>query len=113
MDRFAVRFAVGEALSNALLHAHHNDPAKVVRLGFLVMPDYVLAEVTDQGNGFDPAQVPNPMVDADPPRETGRGIFMMRLMMSWIRFDCQGRRVTMCKMRSNVTPQSSNRNRTA
>jgi serine/threonine-protein kinase RsbW len=104
MDRFSVRFALEEAIGNAIKHAHQGDSTKFVQLSFLVMPDYVLVEVTDQGNGFDPALLPNPMANKNRHERHGRGIFLMRLFMTWVRFNCRGTRVTMCKMRSPARP---------
>jgi anti-sigma regulatory factor (Ser/Thr protein kinase) len=103
-DRFSVRFALEEALANAITHAHQGDPTKLVHLSFLVMPDYVLVEVTDQGSGFDLSLLSNPMAIENRRRRHGRGIFLMRLFMTWVRFNSRGTRVTMCKMRSPARP---------
>ena len=100
VDRFSVRFALEEAVANAIRHGHNGDPAKLVHVSHLVMPEYVLVEVCDQGNGFDPALVPDPMTKENRKRPRGRGLFLMRLFMTWIRFSGGGRRLTMCKMRS-------------
>src|SRR6266481_3097751 len=48
MDCFSVRFSLGEAIANAVKHAHRGDPTKTVHVSFLVTPDYVLAEVIDE-----------------------------------------------------------------
>ena len=104
MDRFSARFAIREAITNAISHAHCGDPSKTVHVSFLVMPEYVLAEVIDEGPGFDPAGVASPMLRDTYGRTPGSGLFLMRLFMTWIRFDGQGKRVTMCKMRSADRP---------
>jgi serine/threonine-protein kinase RsbW len=100
LDVFSARWAIGEALLNAIQHGHHLDATKTVRLGVLVANDYVLAEVTDEGPGFNPDDVPNPFA-ANPENLTSKkGLAMMRLFMSWVRFEGRGNRVTLCKIRT-------------
>lgn len=59
-DIFAMRLALEEAILNALTHGHRNDRTKWVRIRYAIQPDSALAEVEDQGPGFDPRQVPDP-----------------------------------------------------
>src|SRR5687768_1823903 len=56
-DTFAVRLALEEALVNAVKHGHGYDPSKAVRVHFRVTTEEVLAEVEDEGPGFDLADV--------------------------------------------------------
>jgi len=97
---FSVRFAIGEALHNAIEHGHRGDESKTVQFNYLISAEYVLAEVIDEGPGFDPKSVPNPFVARQQAKPARRGLFFMSLFMSWIRFEGRGNRVTMCKMRS-------------
>jgi serine/threonine-protein kinase RsbW len=99
-DVFGVRLALEEAIVNALRHGHRGDPTKSVRVRCLVSPDRILAEVEDQGPGFDPEQVPDPLAPENLERPSGRGLFLMRTYMTWIRFNARGNHVTMCKCRS-------------
>jgi serine/threonine-protein kinase RsbW len=102
-DIFCVRWAIGEALHNAIYHGHHEDPSKTVQLNYLISSDYVLAEVIDEGPGFDPKRVPSPFTTEQESQGAKRGLFFMRLFMSWVRFDGRGNRVTLCKLRSPGT----------
>jgi serine/threonine-protein kinase RsbW len=100
-DRFAVRLALEEAIVNGIKHGHRNDPRKVVRVRYHVSAARLLAEVEDQGPGFDPRQVPNP---CDPDRldkPSGRGLLLMRSYLTWLRFNERGNCVTLCKVRSS------------
>jgi len=99
LDVFSVRYSVAEAIKNAIVHAHKGDPHKIVHLSYLIAPDYVLAEVIDEGPGFDPRSVPNPMAPENRTRDLGKGLYFMRLFMTWIRHDGRGNRVTLCKIR--------------
>jgi serine/threonine-protein kinase RsbW len=100
MEVFCARYAIQEALLNAIKHGHQGDESKTVQFNYMVSEDYVLAEVLDEGPGFDPRTIPNPFA-ARKEGETARGgLFFMNLFMTWIRFEGRGNRVTLCKMRS-------------
>jgi serine/threonine-protein kinase RsbW len=100
-DIFAVKLAVQEAVVNAFRHGHLGDPAKAISVRHLVTADAVLVEVEDQGFGFDPDQVPDPLADDNLGRRGGRGVFLMRAYMTWVGFNRQGNRVTLARQRSD------------
>src|SRR5262249_17473524 len=109
MDVFSVRTAVHEALVNAVRHGHRGDPTRCVRLTYLVTPEYAVAEVLDEGPGFDPSQVPNPLQGGRPGPNPGRGLFLMRMLMTWTHFNQRGNLCLLCKKRSpglRFRPQS-------
>jgi serine/threonine-protein kinase RsbW len=99
-DLFAVRLAVQEAAANAFRHGHLGDPGKAIHVRYLVTADEVLVEVEDQGPGFDPDQVPDPLTEENLHRRGGRGLFLMRAYMTWVGFNRQGNRVTLARQRS-------------
>jgi serine/threonine-protein kinase RsbW len=104
LDIFSIRWSVAEALLNAIQHGHRGDKSKTVRFNYLIADDYVLAEIIDEGSGFNPDQVPNPFGLELNERPAKKGLYMMRLFMSWVRFDGRGNRVTLCKLRTDATP---------
>jgi hypothetical protein len=65
-----------------------------------------LAEVIDEGPGFDPKRVPNPFSKEQQGQVARKGLFFMRLFMSWVRFGGRGNRVTLCKLRSPGTAKA-------
>lgn len=99
-DRFAVRMAVEEAVVNAVRHGHQGDPTKVVCVRFRVGRQQVLVSVEDEGAGFAPDRVPNPLAPEGLARSSGRGLFLIRAYASWVRYNVQGNRVTFCRRRS-------------
>jgi serine/threonine-protein kinase RsbW len=100
-DLFAVRLALEEAVVNAFKHGNECDPGKQVRLRYRVEEDHVLTEVEDEGAGFDPHAVPDPRDPENLERSCGRGLFLMRAYMTWIRYNARGNCVTLCKRRSS------------
>jgi serine/threonine-protein kinase RsbW len=103
-DVFAVRLALEEALVNAIRHGNHDDVARHVNVSYLVGPERVLVEVKDEGDGFDPGEVPDPLAPENLERSSGRGLHLMRTYMTWIRFNARGNCVTMCRSRERTRP---------
>ncbi len=97
---FSVRLAVEEAIVNALKHGHQGDPSKQVRLAYLIGPEQVLLVIEDEGPGFCPDEVPDPLEPENLERACGRGVFLMRHYMTWVQYNERGNCVTMCKRRS-------------
>jgi serine/threonine-protein kinase RsbW len=99
-DRWSMCLALEEALVNALKHGHQFDPTKHVRVRFTVVAARVLVQVCDEGAGFDPKAVADPLAPENLDRPSGRGLLLMRAYMTSVRFNRRGNRVTLCKRRS-------------
>src|SRR5262245_33188469 len=99
-DCFGIRLALEEAVANAIKHGLRSDPTRRARVRYHVGADCVLAEVEDDGPGFDPTRVPDPLAPENLERECGRGLLLMRSLLTWCRFNRRGNRVTLCKCRS-------------
>ena len=100
-DVFGIRLAIEEALVNAIKHGNQMDPNKTVRITCLVAAHKVRIEIEDQGEGFQPADVPDPTADENLERPCGRGIMLMRAFMSSIAFNDSGNCVILEKHRSD------------
>src|SRR5262245_45384500 len=96
-DQFAVRLALEEAVVNGVKHGHRGDPTKRVRVRYHVGAERVVAVVQDQGPGFDPSQVPDPLDLDNLEKSSGRGLLLMRSYLTSLRFNARGNRVTLCK----------------
>jgi serine/threonine-protein kinase RsbW len=99
MEEFGVRLALEEAIINAIKHGHRGDPAKVVRFRYEVTPQAVVAEVQDEGPGFNPEAVPDPLAPDRVEQPGGRGVFLMRHYMSRVSYNPCGNCVTLLKLR--------------
>jgi serine/threonine-protein kinase RsbW len=98
-DCLGIRLALGEALVNGLRHGNRCDPAKCVRVCYWVSPAALLAEVEDEGTGFDPAAVPDPTTPSNLDRPGGRGLYLMRHYTTWLRYNDRGNCLTLCARR--------------
>jgi len=93
--RLNLRVGLTEALSNAMLYGNHRDPEKRVRLELCTEDEGITVRVIDEGEGFDPSQVPNPTTPVNVDKEDGRGIFLMRELLDEVRFNERGNCVTL------------------
>ena len=77
--------AVRESVINAIAHGNSNDPAKRVFIHYSVTPEShpadLVVRVRDEGNGFDPAEIRDPLSPENVLRAGGRGIFLIRQFM--------------------------------
>jgi serine/threonine-protein kinase RsbW len=93
--------AVIEAGTNAILHGNGNNPNKRVHFQFCIGEDKLTVIVKDEGRGFDPDKVPNPLDPENLFNTTGRGIFLMRTLMDEINYSENGTEVQMVKYKFN------------
>jgi serine/threonine-protein kinase RsbW len=96
-DVFSIHLAAEEAIVNAIVHGNKLDPRKQVYVECLVSPELVRVEITDEGAGFDPAQVPDCTSDERLDVPSGRGVMLMRTFMTRIEYNEKGNRVLMEK----------------
>jgi len=78
--------ALREAVANAVRHGNQQDPHRVVRIAYTISNSTVTIRVEDEGDGFDPAEIPDPTDPKNLLRPSGRGIFYMRQFMSSVEF---------------------------
>jgi serine/threonine-protein kinase RsbW len=80
-----VSVAIRESVINAIKHGNRNDSSKHVFIEFETatradVPE-LLIRVRDQGDGFDPETVANPLDPENLLKSSGRGIFLIRNFM--------------------------------
>jgi anti-sigma regulatory factor (Ser/Thr protein kinase) len=93
--RNRLRTLLCEALANAIVHGHREDPSKFVAVRIEVEATLVRVHVTDEGAGVDPTAVRPPLDPADLDRETGRGLLMIQKLADSVSFNPQGNSICM------------------
>jgi serine/threonine-protein kinase RsbW len=91
--------AVRESVVNAIKHGNKMDEEKRVEVVLNLTPQALEVEIQDEGKGFDPTGVGDPLAPENLLKADGRGIFFMRSFMdevSWS-FPSRGTRVRMVK----------------
>jgi serine/threonine-protein kinase RsbW len=97
-DEPAVELALWEALNNAVVHGNRMDPEKLVQVRCRCdSRKGISLVVKDQGQGFDPNAVPNPLSPENLSADHGRGIWLMRVAMDEVSFEHGGAEVQMRK----------------
>jgi serine/threonine-protein kinase RsbW len=80
-----VSVAVRESVINAIKHGNREDHAKHVTVEFTLKPRATphefIVRVLDEGKGFDPEEIANPLDPENVLKSSGRGIFFMRSFM--------------------------------
>ena len=84
--RGGVSMAVREGMINAILHGNAYDANKRVNLTFEQNGRELIVTISDEGKGFVPDEVPDPLAPENLLKESGRGIFLMRAFMDEVRF---------------------------
>jgi len=97
-NEYAVELALREALSNAVIHGNEMDAHKLVRIHCCCEHGKgVCLTVKDQGKGFDPTAVADPVAVERLKEEHGRGIQLMKSSMDQVCFEGGGTVVRMWK----------------
>ncbi|MDX9946357.1 MAG: ATP-binding protein [Bacteroidales bacterium] len=84
-----------EAVNNAIKHGNKEIPEKLVDVVIEFIDNELRISVTDQGDGFDPARIPDPTLPANIEELSGRGVFLMTKLSDAITFNEKGNSVTM------------------
>ena len=100
-DRFAVRLAVEEAATNAIIHGNKEDPDKKARIDYAVHKDRISITVTDEGEGFDYTTVANCTDPNHVTRTGGRGVCLIKEFMDEISCNEKGNSLTMVRFRGS------------
>jgi serine/threonine-protein kinase RsbW len=104
-DEEAVHYmsvAVRESVVNAIKHGNRQDEAKRVHLQFTLHDGALEVQVRDQGAGFDPAAVPDPLAPENLLKAYGRGIFFMRQFMDEVSHSFPAKGGTVVRMLKRV-----------
>jgi serine/threonine-protein kinase RsbW len=100
--------AVRESVINAMKHGNREDVQKLVTVEFtfapIAQPSELIVRVLDQGEGFEPEEIADPLAPENLLKASGRGIFFMRNFMDDVtlrRGDEGGMEVRMVKKLSS------------
>jgi serine/threonine-protein kinase RsbW len=86
-DVHDIGIATRESLVNAVAHGNRYNARKKVTLRVEASVDRLEIEIVDEGSGFDPDHVPNPLENDNLLRHSGRGLLMMRAFMDEFKVD--------------------------
>jgi len=95
-----IAISVTEMVNNAIVHGNKSVMEKTVLVEVSKNNSTVEITVTDEGDGFNPDDVENPIDDKNLMKEVGRGIFITKSLMDEVNISSdpgRGTRVTIKK----------------
>jgi serine/threonine-protein kinase RsbW len=101
-----IGMAVREAVANAIKHGNKLDIHKKVNARFELRGAELEITISDEGEGFDPEQVSDPLNPQNLMKTSGRGIFYMRTFMDAIHYSFNPERGTSLTMTKNLAKGS-------
>jgi serine/threonine-protein kinase RsbW len=93
--KFRLRVVLSEALSNAIVRGNGEDQSKWVHVEAELVPEAIRVSVTDEGPGFDPGSIPEPINPEQLDVAGGRGLFLIRKLVDAVQFNEQGNSICM------------------
>lgn len=82
-----------EAATNAIEHGNRLDTTRMVSISYIHVGGTVEMHFEDQGDGFNRADIPDPLSDENILDDGGRGIFLIERLADDVRYEKGGRRV--------------------
>lgn len=99
-DLMKIGMAVRESVVNAVVHGNRYNANKKVRFSVGQDQQRFTIRIADEGEGFDAADLPDPLAPENLMRTSGRGIFLIRSFMDEFqmrRLEPHGTEVTLVK----------------
>jgi serine/threonine-protein kinase RsbW len=82
-----IAIAITEMVANAIFHGNKADAAKRVHVRFTLNEKDFIVSIRDEGKGFDPNSVADPLKPENLLKDRGRGIFIVRTLMDEVLFN--------------------------
>lgn len=80
-EQHHIGVALRECMVNAIVHGNQYNARKKVHLVISRTPRQLEVRISDEGGGFDPGQLPDPLAEENLLRQSGRGVMMMQAFM--------------------------------
>lgn len=84
---------LSEAVTNAIEHGNQSDSDKKVAVSILINSNTITTTVTDEGKGFDPGSVKDPLKEENLMDTGGRGIFLIKELSDSMEYEDNGRTI--------------------
>lgn len=79
--------SITEAITNAIKHGNKSDKNKLVFIDVIYDDEFITIKVKDQGEGFNPNIIPDPTHPDNLLKDSGRGVYLMKIYMDEIKFN--------------------------
>jgi serine/threonine-protein kinase RsbW len=99
-----IMLAIEEAVKNAIIHGNKQDINKKVTLTFERTKGGLIFTIEDEGEGFNPREIPNPL-DSDDSK--GNGLFLMRSLADTVTYNTIGNQVELTFTISSINQETT------
>jgi len=82
-----IAISVTEIVNNAIVHGNKSVIEKKVTVEISASNSDIEITITDEGKGFDPDKIENPIDDGNLLKEVGRGVFITRALMDEVNIE--------------------------
>lgn len=86
-----IAISVSELVNNSITHGNKLSSDKLVTVTIGRNNSKIEISVTDQGTGFNPDEIDNPIAQENLLKEVGRGIFIIRSLMDSVEIESTGK----------------------
>lgn len=77
-DLHKIGMAVRETMVNAVVHGNRYNLNKQVHLSVELSGDRLSVRIRDEGEGFEPTELPDPLAEENLLRQSGRGLLLIK-----------------------------------
>jgi serine/threonine-protein kinase RsbW len=99
-----IMLAIEEAVKNAIIHGNKLDRNKQVLLVFKRRREGLSFTIQDEGEGFNPQEIPNP-IDSDDAK--GNGVFLIRSLADKVSYNQIGNQVELIFTISSINQETT------
>lgn len=90
-----IMLALSEATTNAIVHGNKEDTKKDVVISSFLEDNTLFISVKDEGEGFEPADLPDPLKEENLLNEGGRGVYLIEQYADNVTYSEKGTRLDM------------------
>jgi serine/threonine-protein kinase RsbW len=99
-----IMLAIEEAVKNAIIHGNRLDSSKQVILTYQRRREGLCFTIQDEGEGFNPQDIPNP-IESDDAR--GNGVFLIRSLADKVSYNQIGNQVELIFTISSINQETT------
>ena len=96
-DIFDIRLSTEESIINAMKYGNKFNEALPVIIELVISNNCVQISIEDKGEGFEHAQIPDPTLNNNVGKASGRGLYLIMHLMDEVSFNDKGNKITMTK----------------
>lgn len=93
-DLNRIMLVLSEAVNNAIVHGNKQKPEKKVFITTTLMEQALIITIKDEGEGFDPETLDNPLKEQNLLKEGGRGVYLIKHYADEVEFSKGGKELT-------------------